>query len=293
MKHLIFTLIVRIWRILPFKKYFRKILNSFPSIQQKLYKDLRYRGEMTVSTNGYQFKVFNPGYTTIENELFWNGLGGWEKVSMRIWANLAVDADTILDIGANTGLYSLVASSINRKATVIAFEPVKRTSELFIKNLKLNPELNIQLIEKAVSNRNSIAQFYDLETESQYSASLNEDMLAAYSNRINYEVETVSLDTLDLLHDKKIDLIKLDVEMHEPEAIEGMIELIRKNRPYFLIEILTDAIAVKIQEQFNQLNYRYYNIDEVKPPQLALELKASECYNFLFIPNEKAVNFDS
>jgi FkbM family methyltransferase len=242
---------------------------------------------MSVSVEKKSFLLQNPGFTTIENEIFWFGLEkGWEKISMKLWIELVKNSDTILDIGANTGVYSLVAATVNNHAKVYAFEPVKRTSHILKQNLALNPHLKIQLVEKAVSNVVSVAEFYDLPTESQYSASLNSEMLASFPNRVSYEVETIRLDSFSELNNQKIDLIKLDVEMHEPEAIEGMIEMIKKNKPTILIEILTNEIGVRIEQLLNDLGYNFYEIDEINPPCKVKNLRKSAHYNFLLIQKE-------
>ena len=45
---------------------------------------------MNLKYKEVKFKLFNPGYTTIENEIFWNGIeNGWEKVSLKVWVDLA------------------------------------------------------------------------------------------------------------------------------------------------------------------------------------------------------------
>lgn len=287
MKHSIFVALVSIWKILPFKLFHARILKTFPKILGKLYKDLRFKGVMNVNLEDKSFKLYNPGFTTIENEMFWFGLeNGWEKVSLGIWRKLAIHSATILDIGANTGVYSLVASTVNKDAEVFAFEPVPRTSHIFKKNLELNPELNIKLIEKAVSNQNSMAEFYDLATESQYSASLNAGMLARFENRVTYQVETLRLDSLLELNNKRVDLIKLDVEMHEPEAIEGMMELIKKNQPTILIEILNNDIAKRVDALLADLNYICFSIDEENPPKHIQGIQKSNFYNLLLIKEE-------
>lgn len=288
MKHSIFVALVSIWKILPFKVFHARILKTFPKILGKLYKDLRFKGVMHVNLEDKSFNLYNPGFTTIENEIFWFGLeNGWEKASLKLWIELVKHSNTVLDIGANTGVYSLVAATINSKAKVYAFEPVKRTSELFKQNLELNPQLNIELIEKAVSNKNAIATFYDLPTDSQYSASLNPDMLASFSNRISYDVETIRLDSFDDLKHKKIDLIKLDVEMHEPEAIEGMIELLRKNQPTLLIEILSSEVAEKVEQLLGELNYICFSLDEENEPKYIERIQQSDFHNLLLIKKER------
>jgi FkbM family methyltransferase len=287
MKHLLFKFIIFFWKISPFKKTLSSLIKKQPRIMGKLYQDLRIKGKMNVSISKTSFQLFNPGNTTIENEIFWKGILGWEKTSMELWIELCKGANTILDIGANSGVFSIIASAVNPNSEIIAFEPVKRTTEIFKRNLDLNPDFKIKLIEKAVSNNAGKFMFYDVPTDTQYSASLNPQMLSSIENRISYEVDTITLDTFSEIKGKQIDLIKLDVEMHEPEAIEGMIELIKINKPTFLMEILTDEIANKIQKMFSEFDYLCYSIDEENKPKLLNEIGKSDFHNILLIDRNK------
>ena len=63
---------------------------------------------------------------------------GWEKESLKIWKELCQTSDVILDVGANTGVYSLVAKAANPESRVIAFEPVKRTFDRLEHNNNIN-----------------------------------------------------------------------------------------------------------------------------------------------------------
>jgi FkbM family methyltransferase len=246
---------------------------------------------MELSIRNKKFKMFNPGYTTIENELYWNGIeNGWEKHSLEIWQHLCVNSSTILDIGANTGIYSFVANAVNQNAKIFAFEPVKRTAALFKKNLSLNKFNNIKLFEVAVSNSNGLATFYDVDSESQYSATLNKYMLSNIENKVVYEVEILKLDSFEEIVKNKIDLIKIDVEMHEPEAIEGMIGIIQRDKPSILMEVLNDEIAKKLVLLFQGLGYQYYSIDEINPIVRISEIKASSFHNLLLIQPELATD---
>jgi hypothetical protein len=56
---------------------------------------------MKVIFHNYSFKLNNPGFTTIENEIFWKGINIWEKTSVSIWIDFSKESRTILDIGAN------------------------------------------------------------------------------------------------------------------------------------------------------------------------------------------------
>lgn len=289
MKHFTFKLIIAFWKLIPFKKFLSAIVKLNKCIFKKLYCDLRYTGIMNVKFRNRSLKMYNPGFTTIENEIFWKGIeAGWEKISMEIWIKLAANSKVILDIGANSGVYSFVASAINPSAIVYSFEPVKRTIELFKKNLELNPNLNITLIEKAVSNKDGKAVFYDLNTPSQYSASLNYKMLSDYSNLISYEVETIALNSFFKYFNDRIDLIKIDVEMHEPEAIFGMMSILEKSRPAIIIEILNDDIGNRVEKLICNLDYLFFSINEVNEPKRVSKLSKSDFYNYLLCTQETA-----
>jgi FkbM family methyltransferase len=293
MKKIIYKSIIFTWNQFPLKFILKYFFQLSPYLKNKLYQDLRYKGMMELSIRNKKFKMFNPGYTTIENELYWNGIeNGWEKQSLEIWQHLCVNSSTILDIGANTGIYSFVANAINPKAQIFAFEPVKRTAAIFKKNLLLNKSNNIKLYEAAVSNSSGKATFYDVDSKSQYSATLNKEMLCSVDNKVEYEVDIIQLDSCLEIFNNNIDLIKIDVEMHEPEAIEGMIGIIQRDKPSLLIEILNDEIAEKLSGYFQNLGYQYYLIDEINPPVKITKIKASSFHNVLFIQPEIAAELN-
>lgn len=71
------------------------------------------------------FLMFLRKDSYLEQEFLQNGLyGSWEKESLKIWAQLSKRANYIVDVGANTGVYSLIAKSQNPSAKVYAIEPV-------------------------------------------------------------------------------------------------------------------------------------------------------------------------
>ncbi|MBU2019077.1 MAG: FkbM family methyltransferase [Bacteroidetes bacterium] len=267
------------------------VIGKNQRIQNKLYQDLRFNGLMNMEIDGATFQLINPGNTTIENEIFWNGLeDGWEKNTIKLWSSLVLSSYTILDIGANSGVFSIISSALNPKANVFAFEPVKRTALLLQKNIEINQFNNITFCPFAVSDNNGKATFYDVDTPTQYSASLNAEMLKNVKNQISYEVDIVKLDDFGPLQGQTIDLIKLDVEMHEPEALKGMTEIIARDRPVMIIEILNEKIGLEIIEKLKGMNYSHFSILEDTNELLNFELGIPATGgNYLFIPIEKEI----
>src|SRR5690554_1839034 len=103
----------KLYKLLPFKKQFYRFIKLFGTPKKGIYQHLHFVGNINVKTDkDKSFKIRHYGYE-VENEIFWNGLfGGWEKVSLSIWAELCENSEVIFDIGANTGVYALIAKTI-------------------------------------------------------------------------------------------------------------------------------------------------------------------------------------
>lgn len=128
-----------IYGLLPFKGPLYKMLRKAWAPPESIYRHLHFKGVFTVPVDSsHSFRMMHYGYQ-IENEVFWAGLdGGWEKVSFGLWIKLCRNSKVIVDVGANTGVFALIARALNRQASVYAFEPVKRVFEKLESNNRLN-----------------------------------------------------------------------------------------------------------------------------------------------------------
>lgn len=152
------------------------------------------------------------------------------------------------DIGANVGLFSLIAAK--RVHLVYSFEPTPKVYERLKENIKLNNFKNIFPHNLALSNKNGVSSLH-LEEDPSLDAwnKLISNHVINQSNKM-IDVKTISLD--DFLRDQDIKLeetifIKIDVEGWEKYVLEGAENLLKKGNPIFLIEFN--------DENFNQNNY--------------------------------------
>ena len=76
--------------------------------------------------------------------------------------------------------------------------------------------------------------------------------------------------------------------MHEPEVLEGMINVLERDKPSMLIEILNDDLGGRIEKLVSGINYYYFTIDEINEPKRTLNLKKSGMYNYLLCTKEIA-----
>ena len=281
----------KVYRVLPFKKHLFLIVKWFWTPNHNIYKHLNFIDNIKVKISDTKsFNIRHYGFQ-IENEMFWNGIfNGWEKVSLSIWGELCENSNTIFDIGANTGIYALLAKTINPSAKVFAFEPVERVYDKLVANNNLN-EYDVKCCKKAISNFDGKAIIYDKDTEHTLSVTVNKDTSADKENSIPTEINTIRVDTFIKSEGlTRVDLLKVDVETHEVEALEGFGDYLKKYEPTIIIEILNDRIAKGIEEIISKINYEYYVIDENSGIKKVDKLRKSDYYNFLICKPEVANN---
>lgn len=280
----------KVYELVPFKKFLFTVLRFFWRPDEHIYKHLHFKGIIKVRLSKQNsFKMMHYGYL-IENSLFWKGVENcWEKESVKIWMKLVKDSDVILDIGSNTGVYALIAKCINPDSKVYAFEPVKRVYDKLEKNVILN-NYSIKTFESAVSDSDGRAIIYEPLDEHVYSVTVNQNLRNSGTAVNKVDIETITLKTF-ILNEKleKIDLIKMDVETHEFEALSGMAEYLEKFKPTILIEILNDEVALKIENLVKNVNYLFFNINEHDSVRRVNSLTKSDYYNFLLCSREIAV----
>ena len=150
--------------------------------------------------------------------------------------------DTVIDAGANIGYFTLFFSKlVGEKGKVIAFEPDPINFDILKKNIELNKITNVELVKKGISNKNESMKLYKSKVSGGHSLVKNE------WGKEYTEIQTVTLD--DYFKDQKIDLIKIDVEGFESEAIEGSKKLFKNNKN---IKIITEFGGYYYKNNNNQ-----------------------------------------
>lgn len=209
-------------------------------------KHVHYKGVVNVPVGaGESFRMHSYGHA-IENRLYWYGKFGHEPESFLPWLRAAAKAEVVLDIGSNTGLYSLGAGAKNSAAQIFAFEPLPRVANLTRKNAQLNPSFNIQVQQNAVCDQGGVVTLHDPGGDQPASASLKSDFLDCDQEAIN--VEAIRIDDFVAGQNlTRVDLIKLDVEGVEEIALRGMQQTLQKFKPTLLIEVLDSRPELMVE----------------------------------------------
>ena len=290
MKNKIAGVFRNLYRMIPGKQLAFEGLRVFWSPPAKVYKHLSFKGRFRVPVELGSFQMQHYGFE-LENCIFWSGVtGDWEGQSIKIWIELTRHFEVIYDVGANTGVFSLIAKTVNPMAEVHAFEPVERVFERLSLNNKIN-DFNIRCVRWAASDRDGKAIIFDQNSEHIYSVTVNQDLSLPGTHTVQREISTKRLDTYFAalpLNTRPPQLLKIDVETHEPEVLLGMGNLLTAHRPDMLIEILNNDIAIRIENLVGRLGYLYFNLGEKGSIHRQEHLSKSDSYNFLVCKPETA-----
>jgi FkbM family methyltransferase len=130
--------------------------------------------------------------------------------------------DTFIDIGANIGLFTLIAAQgVGNTGKVYSFEPCTKTFQRLRANVQLNRFVNTHCYKQALSNR--------IDQETMYIAQDDRDALNSFSRPEmpqNFATETVQTTTIDHFFQEhnlsgKVTMIKIDVEGWETHVLMG------------------------------------------------------------------------
>ena len=184
------------------------------------------RQPLTVDYHGLRFRC-HPDSRQASAAIYFHGWPDyWE---MRFVSDYLRPGDGFLDIGANIGLYSLLAASIvGPSGRVMAFEPGRIPADRLRDACIANRLENIALVRSGVGEHTGELTF-DAGSEDATAHVAVADEIS------NTRVPAIRLD--EYLDDTPIAMAKLDIEGYEPFALRGMSRLLASgNPPVFLME---------------------------------------------------------
>ncbi|MCS7187065.1 MAG: FkbM family methyltransferase [Armatimonadota bacterium] len=154
--------------------------------------------------------------------------------------------DTVLDIGANIGYYTLLLSQlVGRRGTVIAVEPYPDNVHLLELNLRFNRVTNVKVMPVAVSDEIGTAEMFVSEGSNWHSLHPTER-----TGQRKILVPTVTIDTIVAQLERHVDLIRMDIEGWETKALQGAEGTLKRDRPVLVMEVHPKYIQQDELQQF-------------------------------------------
>lgn len=203
-------------------------------------------------------------------------LGDYEKPEIDYLYETLKSGDIFVDIGANIGLFSLNASNIvGESGHVFGFEAYGSNHGQFEANIDVNNFQNITAEKIAISDKKNFIDI--LYHDKDKNIGMASAYLKDYTSKES--VKCVSLDSYfaDNKVDK-VDLVKIDIEGGEYDALLGMSKIMSELKPKILIEINKETLDNSNHSEEELLHLlKNYNYKLLKKLSIS-----SQAYNAVF-----------
>lgn len=254
----------------------------------KLRKNGKDLGERVVRTRyGFQYKADLGDW--LGQYVYLTGV--YEPPTARVIAELLEPGDTFIDVGANSGIFTLLASSrVGPTGRVLSFEPVPSMRKRLMENISLNTMSNIFVHDVAISNVEGVLPLFEGPEGHKGISSLRK----IDNSTVTIEVKTRPLDAFgdDL---SAVKLIKVDVEGAEQLVLEGMTRVLQNHHPYLVIEVTDNYLsafghsATQLASYLTRMGYRMYEIQPaglvpMEPEQAADNDQFNALFAFAQVP---------
>jgi len=211
-------------------KQLKAIIEQYPQIMDVLRKIEKYSyGILTPC--GFAMKLDTTDW--IQKQIYEKGC--YEKSHVLALLSLLPPEGIFFDIGANVGVYSL---NLSKKAkSVYSFEATKKTYEHLLETISMNKIKNVHHNFYAVHHKSGL----DIEiwTGKESLGNDNNGNNGMFGRgRIANIVQSITIDGyINNNNIDKIDVIKIDIEGNELNALKGASESIQRFRPIILCEM--------------------------------------------------------
>lgn len=157
------------------------------------------------------------------------------------------------DIGAHTGIYTIIGNSDKKLNKIISIEPYYLNFARLMCNLKLNKISVKNCFMIAISNAKGFGKFKTNTTKDYLTQGGKLDETGGF-NILKQTIDNFKID-------KKIGGIKIDTEGHELECLLGGEKIIKKYLPDIIIEVNLKSFKGSF-DFLKNLGYKIYLIDE-------------------------------
>jgi FkbM family methyltransferase len=216
--------------------------------------------------------------------------GMYEPCTVAVLHRLLQPGRTFVDVGANVGLMSMLASrAVGPEGRVVSFEPSRRECARLAGHLERNSLANVEAHRVALGNRNGTA---DLRVAALSHGGMSTiEASFAYSSVSEAYAETVPIRRLDDVVAERaihaVHVMKIDVEGAEWAVIDGARETLVRDRPSLIVEIGGESDPARLQwrtagEAFlRSLGYVFVAIDAEAGRLVSVRDLSGTAENFL------------
>jgi FkbM family methyltransferase len=172
-----------------------------------------------------------------------------------------------LDIGANTGIFSVPLAKRRPFVEIYGLEPHPQLFDRYCTNIRSNRITNLKPLNIAASDNNNILTFFSQDLSKSDNWGLSSTVYAksiGINNKISVKSTTCDQLKKDIFPNKKVDFVKIDVQGGELAVLKGMIEILYVDRPIVVFEHEDEffenpgSIKLELKNLFDSVGYSVY-----------------------------------
>ncbi len=192
-------------------------------------------------------------------------LGIYEPDQQQLLRSLVKPGMVVYDIGANAGFFTLALSRlVGADGRVLAFEPMPANTVKILRHLRLNRIANVTLFQVAVGRQSTLCAFDTGPDDYQGRVTQGDSLL---------QVPVIGLDELLANGKPAPDLLKMDIEGGEFDALNGALGLLRLHKTIFLLSVHGSEQDEKCKALLGREGYRFDYFGSTNGPNKDLLVK--------------------
>jgi FkbM family methyltransferase len=209
--------------------------------------------------------------------------GKWFEAEMEFWQDCIQPGMTIIDVGANVGVYTFSAAQrVGPTGCVLAVEPFSGCVRCLEETCRVNQLDWVKICRGAASDRNgTVCLGLHAASELNQVIEVHSDGVAPNaSEQPGLQVESVPSFTLDTLMMQerlvRVDVLKIDAEGHELQVLQGSDRLLRQFSPVILYENLAGKANsnLPVAEFLVNLGYQLFRYQPYLKKLIPIESQA-------------------
>lgn len=151
----------------------------------------------------------------------------WEPFETRLWVRAQRRGDTVVDVGANLGYFSLLSAVAKRRAgRVVAFEPAADNHALLTENLRLNDcQARVEVVQAALGACSGPGTLQRSEVNRG-----DHQIFRGDGDRAGEAIQVLAGAEALAGRVDRIDLLKIDTQGSEAAVVAGLWPLLEASR---------------------------------------------------------------
>ena len=220
--------------------------------------------------------------------------GDWFEREMEFWRDGVQVGMTVIDVGANAGVYTFSAAKrVGKSGLVLSVEPFSQCVNYLNETCRINQLDWVKVCAGAASDRNGKAKL-SLSSASELNELISEEEGKARDASSFEEVECFTLDSLIEKYEvSRVDFLKIDAEGHELQVLKGCDRILTEFAPIILYENIAghQGSNLPVADYLRSIGYQLFRYQPYLQKLIHVDVNADiqDSLNIIALPQKNII----